>query len=128
MVAAFVPTHVDVVSMVAAATDEEEEGLGGAAVIIFSLITYVNPWNEVPTNIRHAPENTFAPMADESMAVNDNPNTTKPIPIHCGFDRDLESKILEYNAAHMVTEEYIMEKIVGPAMLFPAKEVEIGMN
>jgi len=112
---AFVPTHVVVVSMVAA-TDEEE---GFGAVIIFSLITYVNPWNEVPTNIRHAPKNTFAPMADESMAVNDNPNTTKHIPIHCGFERDLESKILEYNAAHIVTEEYIMEKIVGPAMLFP---------
>lgn len=75
------------------------------SVIIFSLKTYVRPWNDVPTTIKQAPKNTFLPNANESTAVNDNPNTTRVTPVHCNLDSERESKNLEYIAAQMVTEE-----------------------
>jgi len=51
-------------------------------VIIISLKTYVIPWNELPTNIKHAPINIRVPTEKESRAVIDNPITTRSMPIH----------------------------------------------
>lgn len=64
-------------------------------VISISLHTYVNPWKELPTKIKHAPKKILLPTANESMAVNDNPATTRNTPIHCGLDRERERSTLE---------------------------------
>jgi hypothetical protein len=92
--------------------------------MIFSLNTYVNPCPEVPTTIKTAPQNTFFPMDFESNAVRLNPNTTHNTPIHCILDNERSSSSFEYKAAHIVTDEYTMENIVGPARLFPAYTID----
>ena len=63
-------------------------------------------------------------MDFESNAARLNPDTTQNTPIHCIVDNERSSSSLEYSAAHIVTLEYMMENIVGPARLFPAYTID----
>eukprot|EP00532_Pseudo-nitzschia_australis_P004112 CAMPEP_0168182738 /NCGR_PEP_ID=MMETSP0139_2-20121125/12054_1 /TAXON_ID=44445 /ORGANISM="Pseudo-nitzschia australis, Strain 10249 10 AB" /LENGTH=71 /DNA_ID=CAMNT_0008103689 /DNA_START=693 /DNA_END=908 /DNA_ORIENTATION=+ len=65
------------------------------------------------------PRNTLSPMLDESAAVTVKPMNTTSTLTHCKPLILRPKNICEKMTVHIVTDEYIMANIVGPAIDAP---------